>query len=297
MKTKLLLFATVFTATSALAQIPNAGFETLTSDNNVSQWAKNYLLSISIDTTGEMHGDSVVFDHPDQQLYRSTTDAHSGQYAMEMTNGYNYTGNFSYVGGAFLASSDFYSALFPEMVYVDPIQPEEFSFYYKYFPEASDSAQATLLLYDGDGNTIAESVITLGGTTSAYILASAPIVYNTPGTAYAMSIMFATQTPGNQPTPGTRFLVDDVALSGNLSVNDEQLAELVIVPNPASSSFAFPALEVDAEVTAFTANGTRIAVSRKANGGIDCSSWAEGCYFVHVTSAEGSAIRKVIIAR
>ncbi len=294
MKQKLLLSTALVISFFSQAQVPNGTFETLNTENRISQWAKNYLMSVVIDTTGEVTGDSIVFDNPDNQLYRATTDAHSGVYALEMTNGFNYTTNSGYVGGAFLASSDFYSAIFPEMVYVDPIQPETFSFYYKYFPQATDSAIAVLTLFDSDLNQIGQTSVVLGGTVSDYTLVSLPIQYDVLAPVNAMSITFATATPSNQPTPGTRFIVDDVELSGNLSVEESEM-EFAMFPNPANSAFLINSGS-EAEISIFTASGTEMEVSFTPEGKVDCSAWANGCYLVKLTNDDKTSTRRIVVS-
>lgn len=294
MKQKLLLSTALVISLFSSAQVPNGDFETLNSENRLSQWAKNYLLAVVIDSTGENHSDSIVFDNPDNQLYRATTDAHTGMYALEMTNGYNYTGNYGYTGGAFLASSEFYSAIFPEIVYMDPIQPETFSFYYKYFPQVTDSAEAVLTLFDSDLNQIGTASIVLGGTISNYTLASVPIQYDVNAPAYAMRIAFATATSGNQPTPGTKFIVDDVALSGNLGIAEAEM-EFSVYPNPASGSFIV-AGEPNTDITVTDVSGAQMELTYTPDGKINCSSWANGCYLVKLTNGNQTAARRIVIA-
>ena|SRR6218665_2336717 len=284
MKQKLLLSTTALVISFfSQAQVPNGTFELLTSDNHVSQWVKNFLISISIDSTGEFHSDSIVFDHSDNQLYRATTDAHTGAYALEMTNAYNYTTNSGMTGGAFLASSDFYSAISPEVVYMDPIQPETFSFYYKYFPQATDSALAVLTLFDIDGIQISETKVSLGGTVSDYTLVSLPIQYDMDVPAHAMSITFATAQAGHQPTPGTKFIVDDVELSGNLGINEESL-ELSLYPNPANSTFQLNEMVDSGQVELYDLEGKHIKTLNQFENCFNVSGIQNGSYIINYST-------------
>ncbi len=293
MKTKLLFVSTLLSS-AVFGQIPNNGFETITSDNHISQWSKSFLISITIDSTGESTGDSIVFDNPDNQLYRSTTDAHSGQYAMEMTNAYNYTSNTGLTGGAFLASSDFYSSLFPELIPVAPIQPTSFSFYYKFLPAGMDSAQATLTVHSYDGFQIGQATITLGGTVNEYTLADIPIVYDQILPVEYISIGFWNASPGNQPTLGTKFIVDDVTLNGSLGIGETALGDVSVYPSPASESFTISGDLKNVTITDL--NGSHVSFDMASTGKVECSNWANGCYFIQTINENTISSKKIIIA-
>lgn len=295
MKTKLLLISTLLSSAVFGQTIPNSGFEILTSDNHVSQWAKSFLISISVDSTGEFHGDSLVFANSDNQLYRSTTDAHSGQYALEMTNAFNYTTNTALAGGAFLASSDFYSAMFPELIPVDPCQPESFSFYYKFFPTVGDSAQATLTLHASDGYEIGEATINLGGTVNNYTYVEIPINYFQILPVEYISIAFLNLAPFNQPALGTKFIVDDVAINGNLSVGENDLENVQLYPNPANNSFLVSGNFNPDEITVTDLSGSKVPFEI-VNGKINTSSWQNGCYFVHFYDDQSLSTKRIIIS-
>ncbi|WP_300665886.1 T9SS type A sorting domain-containing protein [Fluviicola sp.] len=295
MKRLLTLMAFGVLSFSLQAQIPNNGFETLNADNNVSQWSKSFLTVIWIDSTGESHGDSIVFDSPNHALYLPTTDAHSGQYALEMRNAFNVTSNVGIAGGAFLSGTDTYDIGFVTSIPVSPILPETFSFYYKYFPLASDSAQAIATMYDSDGIQIGEAVLTLGGTVSNYTLASASIVYSEVRPVENIAIAFATATPGNEPTFGTRFIVDDVSLDGSLGLN-EQKNSFSLFPNPANSNFVIDGLTGNESFSLFHVSGEQVDVNLNQSGKIDCSSWPGGVYFLHVSNESGTTVKKLIVS-
>lgn len=279
---------------SVKAQIPNNGFETLNADNNVSQWSKSFLMVIWIDSTGESHGDSIVFDSPNHALYLPTTDAHSGQYALEMRNAYNFTSNTGISGGAFLSATDEYNVGFEVPVPVSPMLPETFSFYYKYFPLASDSAQAVAKLFDSDGIQIGEAVRTLGGTTSTYTLASVPVNYSEVRPVESIVISFSTSIPGNEPTFGTRLLVDDVALDGSLGLKEEQNA-LLLFPNPASSQVVINGLIGNEQFIVSNLNGEQIFAGSN-NGKLDCTSWPNGVYLLNIAGENGSVVKKLVVS-
>src|SRR4051812_18007783 len=88
--------AVLLTAGTAGAQIPNSGFEVMNTDNHISQWGKDILMAVIIDSNGNTTSDSIVFDNA---LYFATPEAHSGQQAMEMRNGWNYSSGQGIAGG------------------------------------------------------------------------------------------------------------------------------------------------------------------------------------------------------
>lgn len=291
--TTLIVFAIL--ALTAKAQIPNNGFETLNSDNNVSQWSKAFLTVIWIDSTGESHGDSIVFDSPNQALYLPSTDAHSGQYALEMRNAYNYTSTVGIAGGAVLTQDDGYSIGFEVPVPVSPILPETFHFYYKYFPLASDSAHALAKLYDVDGIEIGEASLTIGGTVSDYTLAAIPITYSEIRPVEYISISFLTAVPGSEPTFGTRFLVDDVSFDGTLGLNELKESP-AIYPNPANSGFQVDGLTGDETLKIFNLMGEGVDLTYSKTGEIDCSAWENGVYLLQILRSTGIATSRVVVS-
>ncbi|WP_343634448.1 T9SS type A sorting domain-containing protein [Fluviicola sp.] len=280
---------------AAKAQIPNNGFEILNADNNVSQWSKAFLTVIWIDSTGESHGDSIVFDSPNNALYLPSTDAHSGQYALEMRNALNLTSGIGITGGAILHSEDTYAIGFELPVPVSPMIPESFSFYYKYFPLATDSAYAIAKMFDVDGFQIGEASITLGGTVSNYTFASAPIVYTDLRPVEYISINFATATPESQPTFGTRFLVDDVSFDGTLGLDEPENA-LSIYPNPSATEFSIDGMQEDYEVKLFSLSGESLELTVSADGKINCSNWPDGVYLLHISTGTGTSVKKLMVS-
>lgn len=295
MKRIITLIACGLLALAANAQIPNNGFETLNADNNISQWSKAFLTVIWIDSTGETHGDSIVFDSPNNALYLPSTDVHSGQYALEMRNALNVTSGIGITGGAILHSEDTYAVGFELPVPVSPMMPESFSFYYKYFPLATDSAYAIAKMFDADGFQIGEASMRLGGTVSNYTFASAPIVYTDLRPVENISISFATSTPENLPTFGTRLLVDDVSLDGTLGLHEWEQS-VVIYPNPANSGFQIEGLAGDEVWRIFNLTGEALDLKDSKNGAIDCSAWENGIYLLQMTRSTGTTIHRIVVS-
>lgn len=216
MKKSCVFFAGIFCglALSANAQVPNNGFETINPGGSIANWTNNIILTIGIDSSG--HADSLVIDN---SFYFPTTDAHSGNFAMEMRNGYNFTANTAYGGNAFASASDSGYGFFPTLL---PIQgrPTSFSFYYKYFPVAGELGLGSLNVFDSNGVQVGNANFTAINTTFSYMLASAPVNYTDTAMPAFFMVQFSTCMPGQTPALGTRFLVDDVNISTTTDVKE-----------------------------------------------------------------------------
>ena len=289
-----LTIALLFYNPEAKAQIPNSGFELTNSFGSISNWGINFVTSIWFDSLGVGHTDSVVIDN---QLYFQTTDAHSGTYAMEMRNGYNFTAATGITGGAFLSDTDYTFFNIPISV---QNQPTDLNFYYKYFPAGPDTVLAYLALFDSLGNQIGECSIVIGGATSNYILATAPIVYSMPGTAATLSMYFKTQLDFAQPTFGTRFLVDDVSLTGTSGTLETNTFDLVsIYPNPSNGRFTVfnETTNSDELITVTNVLGLIVfrAKSQKSKTMIDLSGQPDGMYIVEVSNENARVTKRISI--
>jgi hypothetical protein len=235
MKKPLLLLITFCSLTfqTVLAQIPNPGFEDLLSGGTPQHWGFIYLFTINVDSSGNPIQDSIVYDGP---FYSASTDAHSGNYALELRNAYNFTTGQGYSGTA-AADDDTAFLGFGTMTLL-PINysPEVFSFYYKYTAvNPADSALGHVTFYDWLGNEVGYADYIITGTSGSYQLAQAAIAYNSADPVIGYSMYFTTtytETGYPNPTLGTRLLVDDIEFSGISSVVDLNTKHLGIHPNP-----------------------------------------------------------------
>ena len=225
----LLLLVLGFTKTNA--QIPNPGFELLNVDGSVSNWGNVYLFSVTIDTNGVSTVDSIVFDN---QFYAPTTDAHSGNYAMEMRNAFNFTTGTG-IAGIVSSDTDAVYTAWGSLEFV-PIQtyPTELGFYYKFFPVNGDTASVEIIIYDEFGTEIGIGAALVGGLVSSYTYLSVPIVYSGSSLPAYYSLNFTTAGYGFQPSFGTRFLIDDLILNDATGIKDETTNIFNLYPNPAS---------------------------------------------------------------
>lgn len=215
-------------------QIPNGNFETLLTDGTLSNWGNITLFAVIIDSTGTTIQDSLIFDGP---FCGVTTDAHSGNYALEMRNMFNYTANETINGWASVDEDSVYSAWGSlEFIYTT-IQPQEFNFYYKFNSVNGDSGIARLAFYDAMGNIIGEANSIFTTTNTSYSYISIPIYYTSLDPVVAYSLNFSTYYSvadyPSGPNFGTRLIIDDVALSGTTGISTTgKDAEAILYPNP-----------------------------------------------------------------
>lgn len=212
------------------AQVLNSGFESLNASGSIRNWGMTTPISQTIDLNGNT--DSLVVD---QQLYFSTTDAHTGQRALEMRNAYFYNSGEQIAGSASLSTND---SVYDAHAALPPLsgQPTHFTFYYKFFPVSNDVAYGWMSLLDSGGVEIGRADITITAASGSYVQASAPITYTGAGPVAFVQSGFSTASPGTVPHYGTRFLVDDVNAVVTGIAEAHKDAALRCYPNPATSA-------------------------------------------------------------
>ena len=293
MKPILLFLAGTLGCHTLFAQIPNAGFENLTDDGNISYWGNNFMQVAWLDSLGVVHGDSIVFD---QHLLFSTTDAHTGSRAMEMRNAYNYSAGENISGQGILSSMPEFSS-FNVLVPVTS-RPEACGFSYKFFPAGDDMAAGHLSVRDADGAEIGFTHIVLAGHSFSYLRVSAPVTYTGNAPAAYVAVSFETAAPFSEPVFGTRFLVDDVFLEAPMSVSEAEGNHAPdIYPNPADASFNIFSTDAVQTVSVRNMAGMEVAASTAPVQQMDCSRLPVGAYLVTMATAKGNFTKKIFIQR
>jgi hypothetical protein len=246
----LILFASIFLVIHSQAQtVYNNGFENLNADSSLSNWGNVYIFSVWIDSLGVSHSDSLVYDGP---FYGPSSDAHSGNRALELRNAWNFTTNTGIAGAAAVDEDSVFSSwgtlnLVPtNATTFSPFAPINFGFYHKFSPVNGDSAYAQIALWDSSGYQFAEGTLLITAATNTYDLIYAPINYFNPGFAafYSLKIStFYTLDPGvRQPGFGTRLLVDNIGFNyaNTTDINPAKTQNAFSVyPNPAKDEIHF----------------------------------------------------------
>jgi hypothetical protein len=267
----------------AQSQVLNGDFETLRSDGaGPRHWGSLHIMPFPSPC-----GTLIL----DSSFYLTTSDAHSGNWALELRNAKCTSDNELFGGTVHLMESD--SSYFDSGTeYFDGV-PTQFSFYYKFLPVGDDTAKATVTLSNDFAGDLATETILIGKAASTYTKATVPINYQIASTPTRINITFATQTETSTPSFGTRLLIDDVEMTSEPnSVASNIKADVHCYPNPATSVVNFTGGSDAAEtLSIFNVSGNRVFTSAFENAiTVDCSKFSAGLYFYRLGSSSGSFV-------
>lgn len=296
-----LMIACLLAAIPAQAQVPNGDFEKLNPDGSLQNWGNVYIFSVTIDSLGNSTSDSIVIDNG--YFYKPTTDAHSGNYAMLLSNGYNFTTNQGIPGGASADEDSVYTAWGSSESIPFQTHIQRFRCYYKFLPVNNDSAVVELTLRDSWGNPYGVAKKVIVGTQDTYALLDIPVVYFTPNMLpiVSYSLHFSAfysediwQT--RQCSFGTRLWIDDVSFSETTDIaemtNDSPLQ---IYPNPAQNTFSIETKEKINSITCKDILGRTMPLFYENLEKIDCSHLAKGMYLLEIDAEKGLISEKLLV--
>ena len=148
---------------------------------------------------------------------------------------------------------------------------------------------ATLTIYDGVGTTgdVLYTFDQIGARdTLRQVLATS--------TEHALTITFVVY--GTRVHTGYELYVrcgDGSGLNPGVGIDEVEENDIVLFPNPASTTVTLRGMEENATVTVVDMNGREVVKTH--NKTIDVSHMAKGAYFVRVVGEQTSAIRKLIV--
>lgn len=273
------------------AQLMNTGFENLNADGSIQYWGFTRLEAVIIDSNGVAHYDSIVID---QKYCQSSTDAHSGNRALEIRNAFNYTQNQGISGGA-LSSNDTMQSPYTSFV---PIvsRPLALSFYYKYLPVGNDTAYVYIQALDANSNEIGYAEQWIPGTASSYTLMNIPVNYSSSDSAALVFIQFKASYNDSTAHFGTRFLIDDLFLQAPNSTRDFSAVNHVsIYPNPVNDLLFIQAASPVKAISIRSMTAQQVYDHQGAVTSIDCSKFENGIYFVRIETDKGVQTRRLNI--
>lgn len=303
----ILSFVLLFTSLSAQAQVVNGNFEIVKPNFLPSNWGMNFTQAITFDPiTGQSTGDNILYTWCIPSMVYASTEAHTGQYAMEISNAYNQTQNFVIPGEAMIFSDATQDA--PGWNPGIPVNPganiERLGFYYKFLAAGNDVAQATMSLFDANGTELGRTNVDIHGTDNQYHYIYSYIYhpYNVP--VAFMQISFNMAKEGTTPTFGSRLIID------NVITNHQSLS---LIENPINESFrVYPTL-VDNEINIVPASQTEGTIDYKiinsqgrivkentvANSSdyiytMEVTDLSSGVYFLEIASNSEKIIKKFI---
>ncbi len=309
MKQHYFLFSMVLLFSSAVhAQVTNGNFEIVKPNFLPSNWGMTFLQQIVIDTeTGESVGDQIQYTWCIPSMVYATTDAQSGQYAMEISNAYNATQDIVIPGVAtiFADPEQDGPGWNPGVPIVPGDQVTMLGFYYKFLPVGDDIAEATIEVGDDMGNIIGLASLDITGTNDQYQYIYLPITYTSNAPRATMNISFSMAKEGSTPTFGSRLLIDRVVTNFNALLDvdsnaiDTQFSmyptladnELNIIPGQLQSdSIDYRIINMQGKVVLQnTVTGDSGYVYT-----MDVNPLTAGMYFLQVTSQAGTITRKFI---
>lgn len=276
----------------AFAQIPNASFENLDSTGTIQNWIYTDIISVGI-------GDSFLVD---SFLIGKSINAHSGMYAMELRNVYNYTTNVPIMNGgvtATLPDTTLYQG-FNAMLPLSA-KPYSFNFYYKFAQNPfNDSCIGIIKIYNSDNEEIGKGSTIFWDINTNYQFKNVAINYY-PTSAIAIGdtipafykIDFKNKVTTTIPHVGQRTLIDDVSLNFtplNVSFIKENYHSFVY-PNPVKDFLKIIGENIT-NVEILNSIGEILVSSQ--NSEFDISLFSKGIYFLKIYHAKNVESRKFI---
>lgn len=216
------------------AQVTNGNFENIKPNFIPSNWGMDFTRpAILNNETGQVIIDPIQFTGSLPYLVYATTEAKTGQYAMEISNAFNTIQNRVIPGIATLFNdseqdSPGWNPGVPVAIGTSVVL---LGFDYKFLPVGNDIAEATLEVVDAEGNEIGKASIDISGWQSTFTTIYAPITITNPGTPAYMYISFNMAKEGSLPSFGSRLIIDNVVVN---------FSSLITVENPEQDVKVFP---------------------------------------------------------
>ena len=305
-KNYILSFVLLITTLSAQSQVVNGNFEIVKPNFLPSNWGMNFTQTFTFNpNTGQSTSDNIQYTSPAPSMVYASTEAHTGQYAMEISNAFNQTQNILIPGQATLFADATQDS--PGWNPGVPLNPganiERLGFYYKFLPTGNDVAQATMNLFDANGNELGSTSVDIHGTDNQfhYIYSYMNHPYNI--APASMQISFTMAKTGSTPTFGSRLIID------NVITNSQSLS---LIENPDNAFNVYPTL-VDNEINIVSSNqitgtinykiintqGRIVKQNRTTNESnyiytMNVSDLSSGIYLLEITSDAEKVIKKFV---
>ena len=297
----ILLVAPFFTK----AQVVNGNFENVKPNFLPSNWGMTFIQQIILDMeTGENVGDQIQYTWCVPSMVYASMEAKTGQYAMEVSNAYNWTQDKVIPGIATIFNDPEQDG--PGWNPGVPIEPGTsvilLGFDYKFLPAGNDIAQATLQVVDAEGNELGSASLDISGTHNVYEYVYSPIAVTHAGTPAFMYISFNLAKAGSVPIFGTRLIVDNVIVNFSSLINDDNskpeaqvyptLADNVInvVPNGFSETVSYKIINSEGRVVKQNTVTQDSTYEYTMNVG-DLSS---GIYYLNIQDGTKNSTKKFI---
>ncbi|MBI3519245.1 MAG: T9SS type A sorting domain-containing protein [Bacteroidetes bacterium] len=289
------IFAAMFVATSALAQIPNSGFENWTTVGSYS----------NPDGWGTMNNTTAI-----ASVYTATkgTPGSPGTSYLKLTS--KTVSGFGVVNGIAVSGVLDSMTMTPKSGFAYAMRPVSLTGKWQHmiYGSSQGSIQVTLTRWDTGMNMrmpVASGSVTLSGMAMSWANFSIPLTYvdgNNPDTC--IIIMKAS---GSAPTNNDYLWVDNLAFSGSVTgiENQESLvSEMTVFPNPSSEVVNFnfdikSPQQISVEISDINGKLIRSTNLGKLQGdvkhSINIAGVAKGTYLVRIVGERSVETRKLII--
>ncbi len=283
---------TAVVCNQVMAQLPNSGFE---------QWDSSVVINGTKihDPLNWFSSNAGLVDIGMAQTCVRTTDAHSGNYAIQLTSKkddgdeqatYLTSGNSIGQGPSDPTVAKFRLAG----------RINGFEGYYKYMPNGVDSFRIFLAMYR-NGQYLGQSFIYISAAASSYTKFFWPVNY--PGTITPPdSAKFIIEPSVINGSEGSVLILDDLGVTYGFSsgVNEEDMAtQFELYPNPTSTSLTVKSSTVvnDLSYEIIDAKGALVLKGEYNGVSIDVADLPEGLYNLLVSSPEGDTSSKTWIKK
>lgn len=287
------------------AQVVNGNFETIKPNFLPSNWGMNFIQEFTIDTqTGETISDQIQYTWCFPSMVYASTEAKNGQYAMEVSNAYNWTTGKLIPGSATIFNDPEQDS--PGWNPGVPVNPGTsillLGFDYKFLPVGNDVAEATLNVFDADGNELGSASMNISGMHPVYEYVYTPVSISHAGTPAFMYISFNMAKSGSTPTFGTRLIVDNVIVNFSGLITEENQAktarvwptvtdnELNVIPNGFSESVSYKIINSEGRVI----KQAMVNQSSEDVYSMNVSDLSSGMYFLNIQDEAHNSTKKFI---
>lgn len=304
-KNYFVLSLVLITSFCTQAQVVNGNFENVKPNFLQSNWGMTFLQQFGFDPeTGETFGDFIQFPWCIPSMAYASTDAKTGNYALEVANAYNVTQDTVIPGIATIFADPEQDG--PGWNPGVPVAPGSsvimLGFDYKFFPAGNDIAEARMEVTDEIGNVIGRTSVTINGLHNTYEYVYAPLTIINPGTPAFMFISFSMAKEGSTPTFGTRLLVDNVIVNFSALIVDENStkgpkvfptlvdSEINVIPTGFSNNVSYKIMNSEGKVV----KQNTVNQDSDSQYTMNLSDLSSGIYFINIQDETNNSTKKFI---
>lgn len=274
------LLLAVAVCTSALAQIPNDGFENW---NNMGTYENP-------ESWQTMNSVSVPNGHTSCE---KSTDSHSGSYALKVSNN---TSLGQMQGGWGLVATKNFDFPFKPAFAISG-HPTSLGGWYKFNSLGGDTGLVMLVLFN-QGAVVAQSSVELPAAANWTQFSYNMEPYTSADSATIIIFAFRTTGPNDAPNGNSSLWIDDISFGTSTGVKYiSSSSPVAVYPNPAHGQVTLSNVEVGSRVTLYNILG-EVVYEVKAETStqvLDISVMPNGMYLVQVKNGTVTTTQKLVV--